>query len=203
MIAPPGHPDRRRRPPRGARVLACLVVLSLAAVARAADAVDMPPAMPPAPGDALARPVPIEGGAPADAARPSAGAARSAWPLSPSAAGPAVWLAAGGLALLAARTCSRRAVRTLPRDVFALLGEAPLGGTHVARVVRFGPKTVLVGVSGSTCTTLAVIEDADVTEALAAACRAPAPAPTVTLVDQLRTAVARSLAPARRAEAVR
>ena len=111
--------------------------------------------------------------------------------------------AAGGLALLAARTCSRRAVRTLPRDVFALLGEAPLGGTHVARVVRFGPKTVLVGVSGSTCTTLAVIEDAHVTEALAAACRAPAPAPTVTLVDQLRTAVARSLAPARRAEAVR
>lgn len=203
MIAPPDRIDRRRRSSRGGRALACIVALSLAGGASAADTVDMPAAMPPDAGDVLARPVPIDGGAPSDVARPPAGAAPSAWPLAPSAAGPVVWLAAGGLALLAARTASRRAVRPLPGNVFALLGEAPLGGTHVARVVRFGPKTVLVGVSGSTCTTLAVIEEAHVTEALAAACHVPAPAPAVPLVDQIRTAVARSLASARRAEAVR
>jgi len=86
-------------------------------------------------------------------------------------------LAAAGAGLCVLRAVSRRSVRPLPREAFALLGEAPLGGTLVARVVRFGPKTILVGVSGSTCTTLAEIEDPHVTEALVAACRPAADAP--------------------------
>jgi flagellar biosynthetic protein FliP len=63
--------------------------------------------------------------------------------------------------------------RTMPRppaEVFAILGEASLGGQHVARIVRFGPKTILIGVSGATCTTLAEIDDPGATEAITAAC---------------------------------
>jgi hypothetical protein len=184
-------------------VAACLVVLTLAGGADAADVVDAPVPVASDAGGTLARPVPIDDVAPVDVPRPPAGAAPSAWPASLPAPGPVVWLAAGALVLLAARAASRRAARPLPEEVFALLGEAPMGGTHVARVVRFGPKTVLVGVSGSTCTTLAEIEDPHVTAALAAACRGPAPAPPTAVVDLLRTAISRSLAPARRVEAVR
>lgn len=196
MIAPPRHPQGRRREPPGTRgrgTVACLIVLWAAGGVSAAD---VPPR--PDPVGPLARPVPIDRIA-ADAPPAPAGAARSAWP----AAGSVVWLAAAGLALLAVRAVSRRAVRPLPGEVFTLLGEAPMGGTHVARVVRFGPKTVLVGVSGSNCTTLAVIEDPGVTDALAAACRGPDPTPPVALLDHVRGAVARSLAPVRRMEAVR
>jgi len=64
----------------------------------------------------------------------------------------------------------RRTMHRPPADVFAVLGEASLGGQHVARIVRFGPKTILVGVSGATCTTLAEIDDPGVSEAIAAAC---------------------------------
>ena len=64
----------------------------------------------------------------------------------------------------------RRTMHRPPAEVFAVLGEASLGGQHVARIVRFGPKTILVGVSGATCTTLAEIDDPGVSEAIAAAC---------------------------------
>ena len=173
----------------------------MAGIASAADATDA--RVRPDPGGTLARPVPIDDGVAVRDPLPPAATARPAWPASLPAAGPVVWLAAAGLALLVARAASRRAARPLPGEVFALLGEAPMGGTHVARVLRFGPKTVLVGVGGSTCTTLAVIEDPLVTEALAAACQGPAPAPPMALVEHIRTAVARSLATARRVEAVR
>jgi flagellar biogenesis protein FliO len=64
----------------------------------------------------------------------------------------------------------RRAARPLPREVYAVLGEAPLGGQHSARIVRFGPKTILIAVSGAACTPLSEIDDALVTEQLATAC---------------------------------
>lgn len=64
----------------------------------------------------------------------------------------------------------RRTMHRPPAEVFAVLGEASLGGQHVARIVRFGPKTILVGVSGATCTTLAEIDDPGATEAITAAC---------------------------------
>ena len=59
----------------------------------------------------------------------------------------------------------------LPPDVFEVLGEAPLAGPHTARVVRFGPKTLLVAVSSSGCQTLAEIADPQSTDRIAAACR--------------------------------
>lgn len=79
------------------------------------------------------------------------------------------------VALLGAAVClkwvGRGSVQRPPTDVFAVLGEAPLGGAHVARIVRFGPKTILLGVSGATCTPLAEIEDPDTTDRIVAACR--------------------------------
>lgn len=81
-------------------------------------------------------------------------------------------LALLGAAALAARWRSRRSSQPLPAEVFAVLGEASLGGPHSARVVRFGPKTVLVSVTGATCTPLAEIDDAALTDRLADLCRA-------------------------------
>ena len=66
-------------------------------------------------------------------------------------------------------TDRRRAA--LPTDVFEVLGEAPLAGQHAARIVRFGPKTLLVAVSSSGCQTLAEIADPQSTDRIAAACR--------------------------------
>lgn len=65
---------------------------------------------------------------------------------------------------------SRRRGRMLPPDVFEVLGETSLGGQHGVRVVRFGPRTLLVGVSGSGCQTLATIDDPQATERIVAAC---------------------------------
>lgn len=62
---------------------------------------------------------------------------------------------------------------TLPPDVFEVLGEAPLAGPHAARIVRFGPKTLLVAVSSSGCQTLGEITDPQATDRIAAACRGP------------------------------
>ena len=62
---------------------------------------------------------------------------------------------------------------TLPPDVFEVLGEAPLAGPHAARIVRFGPKTLLVAVSSSGCQTLGEIADPQATDRIAAACRGP------------------------------
>ena len=63
---------------------------------------------------------------------------------------------------------------TLPPDVFEVLGEAPLAGPNSARVVRFGPKTLLVAVSTTGCQTLAEIADPQATDRIAAACHGAA-----------------------------
>lgn len=74
-------------------------------------------------------------------------------------------------ALAGYRLFSTRRGATLPSDVFEVLGEAPLGGQQSVRVVRFGPRTLLVGVSAAGCQTLAELTDPQATDRIAAACR--------------------------------
>lgn len=69
------------------------------------------------------------------------------------------------------RLVASRRVVPLPADVFEVLGEAPLGGQHAVRIVRFGPRTLLLGVSSAGCQTLAELSDPQATEAIVAACR--------------------------------
>ena len=69
------------------------------------------------------------------------------------------------------RLKSLRRAKSLPNDVFELLGEASLGGQQAVRVIRFGPRTLLVGISSSGCKTLAELDDPQTTERIAAACR--------------------------------
>jgi flagellar biogenesis protein FliO len=82
------------------------------------------------------------------------------------------FVASVGLAALLLRRFAPRAASTLPPDVFAVLGEASLGGQQMVRVVRFGPKTLLVSVTPSGCHTLAELGDPEATACIAAACRA-------------------------------
>lgn len=78
----------------------------------------------------------------------------------------------GAFAVLAAfRFFSQRRPATLPPDVFEVLGSAPLAGAQSVRIVRFGPKTLLVGVSSAGATTLAEITDPQATSLITAACR--------------------------------
>lgn len=72
--------------------------------------------------------------------------------------------------LLAARGRLARRAAPLPPDVFEVLGAATLGGQHAVRIVRFGPKTLLVGVSAAGMTTLAELADPQATARIAAAC---------------------------------
>ena len=75
-------------------------------------------------------------------------------------------------AVVAAATAfTRRRASVLPPDVFEVLGEGSLGGQHAVRIVRFGPKTLLVGVSAAGCQTLAELTDPQATACIAAACR--------------------------------
>lgn len=76
---------------------------------------------------------------------------------------------------LASSMTSRAA--PLPPDVFDVLGSAPLGGGHSIRVVRFGPKTLLVSTSTAGCQTLAELTDPQATERIAAACTATGSGP--------------------------
>lgn len=76
-------------------------------------------------------------------------------------------LAAGAILV---RAFPRQGDRHLPDSVFAVLGEAPLAGPCNVRVVRFGPKTILLGLNGSACTALAEIDDAAVTAGIVADC---------------------------------
>lgn len=73
--------------------------------------------------------------------------------------------------LASLRFLPRRRAMPLPPDVFEVLGSASLGGPHPVRIVRFGPKTLLVSMSASGCTTLAEITDPQATACIAAACR--------------------------------
>lgn len=77
--------------------------------------------------------------------------------------------------LIAMRRFATPRVATLPPDVFEVLGTSSLGGPHPVRVVRFGPKTLLVSVSSGGCHTLAEITDAEATECIARACRGQHP----------------------------
>lgn len=88
-----------------------------------------------------------------------------------------VLAAVGGcfIVLIGMRSFLRRQALPLPPDVFEVLGSAPLAGPHAVRIVRFGPKTLLVGVSSSGCTTLAEITDPQATACIAAACRGAQP----------------------------
>jgi hypothetical protein len=74
-------------------------------------------------------------------------------------------------ALAAFRLCTGRTRATLPPDVFEVLGEASLGGQHAVRIVRFGPRTLLLAVSSAGCQTLAELSDPQSTECIVAACR--------------------------------
>jgi flagellar biogenesis protein FliO len=79
---------------------------------------------------------------------------------------------AAAFAVVAAATAfGRRRASVLPPDVFEVLGEGSLGGQHAVRIVRFGPKTLLVGVSAAGCQTLAELTDPQATACVAAACR--------------------------------
>jgi len=71
----------------------------------------------------------------------------------------------------AAAAVRRRGPAPPPPDVFEVLSTASLGGQHSERIVRFGPKTLLVAVSASGCHTLAELADPQATAGIAAACR--------------------------------
>jgi flagellar biosynthetic protein FliP len=97
-------------------------------------------------------------------------------PLPAARPGPLDWRVIASLAAIVAvfaglRLLQRRRAAPLPPDVFEVLGEATLGGPHPVRIVRFGPKTLLVSVSSSGCQTLSEIADADATACVVAACR--------------------------------
>ncbi|MEX0670949.1 MAG: flagellar biosynthetic protein FliO [Pirellulales bacterium] len=114
-----------------------------------------------------ARPGPVSLG-------PAAGTAASPPPRSTRPLPDWKLLAAMGAAFAALagyRLFSTRRGATLPSDVFEVLGEAPLGGQQSVRVVRFGPRTLLVGVSAAGCQTLAELTDPQATDRIAAACR--------------------------------
>jgi flagellar biogenesis protein FliO len=81
-------------------------------------------------------------------------------------------IAAAFLVLAAFRLKPLRAARSLPPDVFDVLGEGSLGGQHAVRVVRFGPRTLLVAVSSAGSQTLAELTDPGATERIVAACTA-------------------------------
>jgi flagellar biosynthetic protein FliP len=125
---------------------------------------------------------------------------------------PADWriLAAigGAFAVLAAyRLFTGRRRPSLPHDVFEVLGEAPLAGPHAVRVVRFGPKTLLVAVTSGGCRTLAELTDPQATDCIAAACRGaalpprPARRPRSVATAVLLLASALAAAPLRAEEA--
>ncbi|MFN5756897.1 MAG: flagellar biosynthetic protein FliO [Planctomycetia bacterium] len=84
-------------------------------------------------------------------------------------------LAAGFAAVVALRLFGKRREPTLPPDVFDVLGTASLGGPHSVRIVRFGPKTLLVSVSASGCQTLCELSDPQATACIAAACKGVQP----------------------------
>jgi hypothetical protein len=87
-------------------------------------------------------------------------------------------LAALGAAFAAVavyRVSAGRRTVLLPPDVFEVLGEAALGGQQSVRVVRFGPRTLLIGVSSAGAQTLAELTDPQATERVVAACRGAQP----------------------------
>jgi hypothetical protein len=87
-------------------------------------------------------------------------------------------LAALGAAFAAVavyRVSTGRRTVLLPPEVFEVLGEASLGGQQSVRVVRFGPRTLLIGVSSAGAQTLAELTDPQATDKVVAACRGAQP----------------------------
>jgi len=149
------HVQRRRRVRRAA-ALACVTCLTFMAGLGVPASGDEP------------GPIPLSGDA--VPAGPGHAAPR------PPAAGLGDWrlvAALGGTfaVLVAARMAAVRRAAPPPPDVFEVLGTASLGGQHAVRIVRFGPKTLLVGVSATGANTLAEIADPQATACIAAACR--------------------------------
>jgi len=95
----------------------------------------------------------------------------------------------------ATRFTARRA-SALPPDVFEVLGEGSLGGQHGVRIVRFGPKTLLVAVSAAGSQTLAELSDPQATACIAAACRGLHPPLRPRVGPRAATASARVIQPA-------
>ena len=83
------------------------------------------------------------------------------------------WAVVGvaGIVLIGVRLFGRRPVFKIPSDVFELLGEATLGNGQTVRIVRFGPKTLLVSTGNGGPKTLSELDDPLATEWIAAACR--------------------------------
>lgn len=126
-----------------------------------AAAAEPPPAAPPRP---------LAGSPKTDRVAPT-----SRLPLRPLGDWTALLAVAAAFALVAAfRFTSLRRTKSLPPEVFELLGEASLGGQQTARIVRFGPRTLLIGVSSAGCQTLAELDDPQATERIATACRSDA-----------------------------
>ncbi|MFN7813730.1 MAG: flagellar biosynthetic protein FliO [Planctomycetia bacterium] len=158
-------------------LLAATIVIGLATGAPAAES---EPPVAPSP-DA-----PVQ---PAAFSAPAAPAQRGGLPLTtdpssaPPAAGPTPvpqpvpdWrllaaVAAAFAVLAGVRARAGRGRARLPADVCAVLGEAPLGSGQAVRIVRFGPKTLLVGCSSAGVRTLAEIADPQATDCIVAACR--------------------------------
>ena len=69
------------------------------------------------------------------------------------------------------RFVGRQQSSSLPADVFEVLGVATLGSSQPVRIVRFGPKTLLVTTGTGGPRTLAELDDPLATEWIAAACR--------------------------------
>lgn len=116
------------------------------------------------PASTTSRPVPLKQGSADRATASSAHRPLPDWRLLAALA--AAFAAVGGYRLLSGRRAA-----TLPPDVFEVLGEAPLGGQQSVRVVRFGPRTLLLGLSPAGCQTLAELVDPQATECVVAACR--------------------------------
>lgn len=179
--------------PASGRLQACptvimIIALAVSGLVRGDELVPLPPLPEDVVIDPAVVPAALETGRPLSAAlpldaAPPAGGSAAARPLSTGPLGD--WTV---LAAIAAAFCllgvyrfqqTRRRGRTLPADVFEVLGEASLGGPHAVRVVRFGPRTLLVGVSATGCQTLASLDDPQVTDRIVAAClgeRIPRPA---------------------------
>jgi hypothetical protein len=73
--------------------------------------------------------------------------------------------------LVGVRLFNRRTEFKIPSDVFELLGESTLGNGQAVRIIRFGPKTLLVSVGSGGPKTLSELDDPLATEWIAAACR--------------------------------
>lgn len=83
----------------------------------------------------------------------------------------AVTMGGALLALIALSWLSKKQPAAVPRDVFEVLGCAQLDRGHRVAVVRFGPKTLLVSMGGSGCSTLSELDDPAATDTIADACR--------------------------------